>query len=68
MTPASTRIRFKPPPAPTSKVMLAVGARHSLVNLRIDSRLKPWARPRVQKLNNVASNSAITELPMNSRN
>ncbi|MCY1372743.1 hypothetical protein D9M69_599740 [compost metagenome] len=64
VTPVSMRIRLSPPPAPTSKVMAAVGARHSLLKRRIASRLKPRARPRVQKLTRVAISRAITELPM----
>ncbi len=46
-TPESRRIWPKPPPAPTTSVMVAIGARHSLVNLRMASRLKPRARPKV---------------------
>src|SRR5471030_651135 len=45
--PLSIRMRPKPAPAPTTSVMLAVGARHSFVNLRIDSRLNPRAEPNV---------------------
>ncbi len=37
-TPLSCRMRPKPPPAPTRSVMVAVGARHSLLKRRIVSR------------------------------
>ena len=39
-TPLSCRMRPNPPPAPISSVMVAVGARHSLLKRRIVSRLK----------------------------
>ena len=46
-TPPSIRMRPKPAPAPTTSVIIAVGARHSLVNFRIMSRSKPRALPKV---------------------
>src|SRR5471032_2988213 len=38
-TPPSIKMRPKPAPAPTTEVILAIGPRHSLVNLRMASRL-----------------------------
>src|SRR5450830_124812 len=46
-TPPSIRMRPKPAPAPTTSVILAVGARHSLVNLSIVARPKPRCLPKV---------------------
>src|SRR5450830_1897687 len=66
-TPPSIRMRPKPAPAPTTSVMLAIGPRHSLVNLRIALRLKPRNLPKVEKLTKVAINKAITELPIRRR-
>src|SRR5450830_386000 len=46
-TPPSIRMRPKPAPAPTTSVILSVGARHSLVNLSIVARPKPRCLPKV---------------------
>jgi len=66
-TPVFTRMPLRPPPAPTSRVIAAVGARHSCENRRICSRSKPRISPRVTKLSSVASSSATTELPTKCR-
>ena len=62
-TPLSWSTRPNPPPAPTSSVIDAVGARHSLLKRRIISRENPRILPRVKKLTSTPTSSAMSSLP-----
>src|ERR1700688_4551859 len=53
-----------PPPAPISRVMVAVGARQSLENFRIDSREKPRSFPKVMKLTITPIRRAMSAPPI----
>ena len=66
----SRRLRLwflpKPPVAPTKSVMVAVGARHSLLKRRMVARLNPRKRPSV-KLSSAPISSAMLSLPIRCR-
>ena len=65
-TPLSSSTLLKPPPAPITRRIVAVGARQSFANLRICTRVKCCRYPSDQKENSNAKSSATIGLPMKS--
>ena len=65
-TPLSTSTLLKPPPAPITRRIVAVGARQSFVNFSSWSRVKCAALPSDQNENRSARSSATTGFPAKS--
>src|SRR5262249_52266342 len=61
-TPLAPTTLLTPPPAPTTKRMLATGARQSLLNFNIWSFPNPRAKPNDQNEKSTATNIATTGL------